>query len=77
MKLEVADDRRVQERDGVGGDRIAEAGMKLLGDRRPADLRAALEHRHFEAGHCEIGGGDEAVVTAADDDDVRHQGAAG
>ncbi len=74
VKFEIADDRRVQQRDRVGGDRIAEAGVKFLGDRRAADLRAAFEHRDFEAGHGEIGGGDEAVVTAADDDDVRHQG---
>ncbi len=73
MKIEVADDLRVQERDGVGGDGIAEAGMEFLGDRRAADLRPALEHRDLEAGHGEIGRGDKAVVTAADDDDVRHQ----
>ena len=73
MKFEIADDCRVQKRDGVGGDGIAEAGMKLLGHRRAADLRPALEHGDFEAGHGEIGGGDEAVMAAADDDDVRHQ----
>ncbi len=73
MELEIADDCRVQKRDGVGGDGIAEAGVEFLGDRRAADLRPAFEHRDFEAGHREIGGGDEAVVTAADDDDVRHQ----
>ena len=77
MKLEVVNDPRVQKRDRVGGDGVAEAGMKFLSDRRPADLRAALEDRHFEAGHADIGGGDEAVVTAAHDDDVRHQGCAG
>ena len=73
VKLEIADDRRVQKRDRVGGDRIAKAGVKFLGDRRAADLRPALEHRDLEAGHGEIGGGDKAVVAAADDDDVRHQ----
>ena len=40
-EIEVADDLRVEERDGVGGDRIAEAGMEFLGDRRAADLRRA------------------------------------
>ena len=77
MKFEIVDDGRVQKRDGVGGDRIAKAGMKFLRRRRTADLRAALKHRHREAGHGEIGRGDEAVVTAADHDNVRHQGAAG
>ena len=73
VKLEVADDLGVEKRDGVGGDRIAEAGMECLGRRRAADLRAPLEHRDLEAGHGEIGGGDKAVVAGADDDDVRHQ----
>ena len=73
VKLEVADDCRVEKRNCVGGDRIAEAGVKFLGDRRPADLRPALEHRDLEAGGGEIGRGGKAVVTAADDDDVRHR----
>ena len=77
IKLKVADDCRVQKRDGVGGDRIAEAGVKFLGDRRAADLCAPLEHGDFKAGHGEIGRRDEAIVTAADHDDVRHQGAGG
>ena len=45
--------------------------MKYLGDRRAADLCAPLEHGDFAAVHCEIGRGDEAIVTAADHDDVR------
>ena len=73
VKLEVADDLRVEKRDGIGGDGIAEARMKFLGRRRAADLRAALEHRDLEAGHGEIGGGDKAVMPGADDDDVRHR----
>ena len=72
MKLKIADDCRVQQRDCVGGDRIAKAGVELLGHRRAADLCAALEHRHFEAGHGDIGGGDKAVMAGADDDDVSH-----
>ena len=61
-EVEVADDLRVEERDGVGGDRIAEAGMKLLRRRRAADLPAALEHRDLEAGGGEIGRGNKAVM---------------
>ena len=72
VQIEVADDLRVEERDGVGGDRIAEAGMEFLGDRRAADLPAPLEHRDLEAGRGEIGRGDKAVMAAADDDDVGH-----
>ena len=37
---------------------------------------AALEHQHLAAGLRKVGGGDEAVVAGADDDDVgvRHGG---
>ena len=37
MKTEVPDDFRVEKRDRVGGDGIAEAGVEFLGDRRAAD----------------------------------------
>ena len=46
--------------------------MKFLGHRGATDLCAALEHRHLEAGHGDIGGGYQAVVSAADNNDVRH-----
>ena len=48
MEVEVADDRRAQQRDRIGGDGIAEAGMKFLRRRGAADLCAALEHRDFK-----------------------------
>ena len=44
--------------------------MEFLGDRGAADHAAALEHAHAEARRREIGGADEAVVAAADDDGV-------
>ena len=44
--------------------------MKFLGDRRAAGLRAAFEHQRLESGFGQIEGGDQAVVAAADDDDV-------
>ena len=46
--------------------------MKLFGDRSAADNRAALEHGDLQARRGEIGGGDETIMAAADDDDVRH-----
>ena len=73
LEIEVPDDLRVEERDRVGGDRVAEAGMEFLGDRRAADFTAALEHGDFEPGGGEIGRGDKAVVTPADDNDVLHR----
>src|SRR5208282_3525890 len=72
-KTEVADDFRIEERDRVGGDGIAEAGVEFLGDRCAADLSAALEHDDFEPRGSEIGRGDKAIVTPANDDDVAHR----
>ena len=61
MKIEVADDFRVQERDRIGGDGVAKAGMEFLGDRRAADDGAALEHDDFEPRGGEIGRGDKPL----------------
>ncbi len=44
--------------------------MKFFGDGRAADLRAAFEHQRLETGFGQIEGGDETVVSAADDDDI-------
>ena len=44
--------------------------MELLGDRRATDEVAALQHAHLQAGAGEIGGADQAVVAAADDEDI-------
>ena len=49
-KVEVADDRRMEERHRVGRDRVAEAGREFLGRRRAADGRSALENQGLEAG---------------------------
>ena len=67
---QIGDHLRIEQRDRVGGDRIAEARMKLLGDGRAADDAAPLQHHDLEPGHRQIGGADEAVVPAADDDRV-------
>jgi hypothetical protein len=69
-EIELADDLRAQERDDVGGDRVLEARVDLLGDRRAADDVAALEHEHLPSGAGEVGRADQAVVAAANDDDV-------
>ena len=72
MKIEVVDDFRIEERDGVGRDGIAEAGMEFLGDRRAADDGSPLEHGDAQPGGGEVGSHDKPIVTPADDDDVRH-----
>ena len=69
-QLQIRDDLRVEQTDGVGRDRIAEAGMKFLRHRGAADHLAPLDHLHAQARHREIGRAGEAVMPGADDDDV-------
>ena len=69
-ELQVGDDLRIEQADGVGGHRIAEAGMEFLGHRGAADHLAALDHFHAQAGHREIGRAGEAVMARPDDDNV-------
>ncbi len=70
VEPQVADDFRLQQTYRVGCDRVAEAGMELLGNGRAADHAAPLQYAHPQAGHAEIGGAGEAVVASSDDDGV-------
>ena len=69
-QLEIADDLRVQQRDRVGRNGIAEARMKFLGDGGAADDAALLEHGDLQTGGREICGANQTVMAAADDDDI-------
>ncbi len=69
-QLEIADDVRIEQAHGVGGDRVAKARMELLGHRRAADDCILLEHDDAQARAGQIGGAGEPVVAAADDGDV-------
>ena len=71
---QIGDHFRIEQRHRVGGDRIAEARMKLFRDRGAADDMTPLQHDDFQPGHRQIGGADEAVVPATDDDRVVHGG---
>ncbi len=82
LQAQLVDDALRQQADEVGVARQArvDAGPRALRDRRPADVVAALEDEHRAPGARQVGGGDEAVVPAADDHDVvsgvaRHQSA--
>jgi len=70
MQLQVGNDLRVEQADGVGRHRIAKAGMELLRDRGAAHHLAPLDHLHAQPGHREVGRAGEAVVPGADDDNV-------
>ena len=69
-QLEVVDDVRPQQAQGVRERREPEARAELLGDGRAADEVAPLEDQRLEPGLREVGAVDEAVVAAADDDGV-------
>ena len=69
-KIEIANDLRPQQRDHVRADGKFEAGNDLFGASRAADDVTALQHQDLLAGAREIGGVDQAVVPAADDDGV-------
>src|SRR3546814_4473274 len=67
-ELHVGDDLRLEQADRVAGDRIAEAGMKLLGHRSAADDVARLDDPYLQTRFREIEGADEAVVAGTDDE---------
>ena len=69
-QLEVVDDVRPEQAQGVREGREPEARVELLGDRRAADERAPLEDQRLEPGLGQVGAVDQAVVAATDDDRV-------
>ena len=73
-QIEIADDLGPEQAHDVREHRELEAGDDLLGDRGPTDEGASLEHDDFLAGAREIGGGNETVVSPADDDGVVTRG---
>ena len=73
-ELHVFDDFGRERAAGVSERGTAEAGMKFFGDGGAADDRAAFENERLVALLREVEGGDEGVVSAADDDDVARSG---
>ena len=69
-QIEFANDLRTQERDDVRANRKLEAGKDFFRDGRAAEYVTALEHQNLLAGARKIGGVDQTVVAAANDDDV-------
>src|SRR5437868_2081007 len=69
-QVEFTDDLRPQQRDHVRKDGEVETRNKLFGHRRAAEHVPPLEHEHLAAGARQIGGVHQAVMAAADDDDV-------
>ena len=65
-QAQLAHDRRPQPADRVGQGRDAGARRQLGGRRRSADGLAPLQDDRPQAGPRQVGGGDQAVVAAAD-----------
>ena len=72
LEAQLVDDPLRQQAHEVGVARQArvDAGPRALGHGRPADVVAALEDQHRAPGARQVGGGDQAVVPAADDHGV-------
>src|SRR5262249_45870109 len=69
-QVQLLDDLRPEQAERVGERREREARVKLLGDRRTADERTALEDQDVQTRLREVAGVREAVVTSAYDDRV-------
>ncbi len=69
-QIQIGNDPRLQQRDRIGGDRIAEAGMELFGDRRPAQHPAPFQHGHLQSGPRQVGGAGQAIVAPANQQDI-------
>src|SRR5579864_7941590 len=70
QQLHVANDFRTQGTGGMREDRGTKAGMKFFRDRGATNQVATLEDERLESSSGEVKGRDQAVVAAADDDDV-------
>ncbi len=69
-QVQVPNDLRVEERHGVGRNRIAESRMKLLRHSSAAHDAAPLEHRDLESSGGEVRRANQTVVASADDEGV-------
>ena len=70
-ELQVGDHLRIEQADGIGRDRVAEAGTKLLRHGGAADHLAPFDHGHAQAFPGQIGRAGQAIMSGPDDDDVR------
>src|ERR1700730_462569 len=73
-QLEIANDLRIEKRYRVRGDGIAKTRMEFLGDRGATDNATPLQNRYLESARSKIGGADEAVMPATDDQRIGLRG---
>ena len=67
-ELQLVDDLRPEHADHEAARGEFGARKELLGDAGAADNRAPLHHQHLLAGASQVVGGDQAVVSATDDE---------
>jgi hypothetical protein len=74
VQLQVADDLGLQQADGVGRGRVAEARMEFLRHASASNHAAPLQNAHAQPRHAEIGRTGQSVVTGSDQDgiEIRH-----
>jgi hypothetical protein len=69
-KIQFANNFGAEKRNHVGAFGKKEAWDDFFGDGGAAEHAAAFEDDHFFAGFGQVGGVDEAIVTASDDNDI-------
>jgi len=69
-KIQLTNDFGAEERDYVRAFGEKEAWDDFFGDGGAAEHAAALQDDHFFPGFGQVGGVDEAIVTASDDNDI-------
>jgi hypothetical protein len=69
-QVEIANDLRPQERDHIRADGKLESGKNFFCDSGPAKHLAPFQHQDFFAGAREISGVGEAVVAAANHNNI-------
>jgi hypothetical protein len=69
-EIQLANDFGAEERDYVGTFGKEEAGDDFFSDSGAAEDAAALKDDNFFAGFGQVGGVDQAIVTASDDNDI-------
>ena len=74
VQAQIADDRRMQQADRVGGGRIPESWSKLLGNCRATDYMPAFENSDFQSAGGQVAGANQAIVAAANNQSIEFLG---
>jgi hypothetical protein len=70
LQIEVADDFRIEQADGVARSRVPEAGQEFVRDRGASDRVGSLQHGDLQSLGCQVISAGQAIMARADDYDV-------